>query len=289
MPAPLLTDPSALALIANDIRMDIVRMTTAAESGHPGGSLGASDVFTALYFGGVLKHDPADPMWEERDRFILSNGHICPVWYSTLAHAGYFPPSELLSFRQMGSRLQGHPTKGTLAAIEISTGSLGQGMCAAVGYALGLRLQGKSNKVFCSVGDGELEEGATWEAALAAAHYKLDNLMVFCDSNGLQQNGPTEKVIGLEPLADKYKAFNWHVIVADGNDMSSVLRAFDAAKQTVGKPTMIVFKTTMGKGVPFMENDHQWHGKALPSDDAQKALSILQENAKKLSSSRGGT
>ncbi len=268
------TDVKELERIANDVRKWSIKMTTAANSGHPGGSLSSADFFTALYFS-VMKHDPAKPDWDGRDRFILSNGHICPAWYSVQALAGYFPVEELMTFRQFGSRLQGHPTRGTLPTIEISTGSLGQGFSAAVGYALGLQLAGKPNKVFVSVGDGELEEGATWEAAMAGSHYKLGNLIAVCDRNGLQQNGSTEDLIGLEPLAGKYTAFGWRVVEAEGNDMAKVLDAFKKALAPSQKPTMILFKTVMGKGVKFMENDHQWHGKALPQDKAEAALKEL--------------
>lgn len=274
-------DEKQLKRTANEVRKDVVRMTTAAQSGHPGGSLGLSDVYTALYFSGVFKHEPTKPHAEERDRLIVSNGHVCPVWYAVQAHAGYLPREELLTFRKLGSRLQGHPTRGRLPSVELSTGSLGQGLSASVGYALGLKLQGKGNKVFCSVGDGELEEGATWEAAMAGAHYQLGNLIVFCDRNGLQQNGPTEKLIGLDPLKTKYEAFNWRVIEADGHDFRKIISAFEQALTSTGKPTMILFKTIMGKGVSFMEGDHQWHGKPLPPDKAQEALKMLEEIGRK--------
>ena len=277
-------DEKQLRRIANEVRKDVVRMTTAAQSGHPGGSLGLSDVYTALYFSGVLKQELKNPQSEGRDRVIVSNGHICPVWYAVQAQAGYLPREELLTFRKLGSRLQGHPTRGRLPTIELSTGSLGQGMSAAVGYALGLKLLGKENKVFCSVGDGELEEGGTWEAAMAAAHYKLGNLIVFCDRNGLQQNGATETLIGLEPLKKKYEAFNWNVLEADGHDFAKIILAFEKARanSNSGKPTIIFFKTVMGKGVTFMEGDHQWHGKPLPPDQAEKALALLQEIGNKI-------
>ncbi len=281
-------DEKTLKKTANEVRKDVVRMTTAAASGHPGGSLGLSDVYTALYFSGVMMHDPKNAGDEGRDRIIVSNGHICPVWYAVQAAAGYLPREELMSFRKLGSRLQGHPQRGKLPTIELSTGSLGQGFSAAVGYALGLKLLGKENKVFCSVGDGELEEGATWEAAMAGAHYNLGNLIAFCDRNSLQQNGPTERLIGLEPLAKKYEAFNWNVIEADGHDFKKIIAAFEEARKAgdaakgEGKPTMILFKTTMGKGVKFMEGDHQWHGKPLPPDKAEAALRLLDEIGKKI-------
>ncbi len=285
MAAQITKDEKVLRKIANEVRKDVVRMTTAAQSGHPGGSLGLSDVYTALYFSGVFKHDVKNPQAETRDRLIVSNGHICPVWYAVQAQAGYLPREELLTFRKLGSRLQGHPTRARLPTIELSTGSLGQGLSASVGYAMGLKLQGKANKVFCSVGDGELEEGATWEAAMAAAHYKLENLIVFCDRNGLQQNGSTEQLIGLEPLRKKYEAFNWRVIEADGHDFAKIISAFEEArdgKKSGGKPTIILFKTVMGKGVAFMEGDHQWHGKALPPDKAEQALKLLEEIGNKI-------
>lgn len=273
-------DAAAISKIANQLRISSIRMTTAANSGHPGGSLSSADAFATLYFGGVLAHDPANPSWEGRDRFILSNGHICPVWYSALGKAGYFPESELATFRQLGSRLQGHPQKGTLPSIEVSTGSLGQGFCVAAGLALGLKMDGKASKVFVSLGDGEVEEGCVWEAAMASSHYKLENLIAFVDRNGLQQNGPTEKVMGIEPLADKWRAFGWNAIEADGHDARQILGAFNRAKTAAGgRPTVIIFKTVMGKGVPFMENDHQWHGKALPKEKAEEAVRILEKGA----------
>lgn len=278
-------DDKTLRHTANEVRKDVIRMTTAAASGHPGGSLGLSDVYTALYFSGVMKQELKKPHSRERDRLIVSNGHICPVWYAVQAQAGYLPREELMTFRKLDSRLQGHPQRGRLPTIELSTGSLGQGFSASVGYALGLKLLGKNNKIFCSVGDGELEEGATWEAAMAAAHYRLENLIVFCDRNGLQQNGPTEQLIGLEPLKKKYEAFNWRVIEADGHDFDKIIAAFEQArdsKKAGGKPTMILFKTIMGKGVAFMEGDHQWHGKPLPSDKVEKALALLEEIGKEI-------
>ncbi len=261
--------------IAKQIRIDIVKMTTNANSGHPGGSLGSADIFTCLYFAGIMKYDAKQPNWPNRDYFILSNGHICPVWYATLSQAGSIEYDELLTFRKLDSRLQGHPTKSFLPFVEISTGSLGQGIGAAVGLSIGLRIKEMKNRVFCSVGDGELEEGSTWEAAMAASHYNCSNLIVFCDRNGLQQNGNTEDIIGLEPLSEKYRAFGWNVLETDGNNIQKIIEAFEQAKLSKNKPTIIFFKTLMGKGVDFMENDYQWHGKPLPEDLAQKALDIL--------------
>lgn len=266
-----------LKKIAASLRIASIQMTSLANSGHPGGSLSSADIFACLYFSSVLKYDPKNPKWEKRDRFILSNGHICPVWYAALAKAGYFPESELSTFRQLGSRLQGHPAKGTLPVIEVSTGSLGQGFCVAVGLALGLKKQNKENHVFVSLGDGECEEGCVWEGAMSAAHYKLENLIAFIDRNGLQQNGPTEEIIGLEPLAEKWKAFGWNVIQANGHDFTQILDSIEKAKNCKERPSVIIFKTVMGKGVPFMENDHQWHGKALSKEKAEEAVRILEK------------
>ena len=259
---------------ALSIRTSVVRMIHGAGSGHVGGSLGMADVFTALYFS-VLSHKPEQPDWPERDRLIVSNGHICPVWYATLAEAGYLRKEELMTLRKLGSRLQGHPANKELPLVEISTGSLGQGVSAAVGLALGTRMDRRSQRVYCCLGDGEMQEGSVWEALMAAGHYKLANLTAFVDRNMVQQNGRTEDVIGLEPLRKKLEAFRWTVFEADGHDFEQILDAFGKAKRNTEGPSFIIFNTVMAKGVPFMENDFKWHG--TPPDDgvAKRALDAL--------------
>lgn len=261
--------------VARRLRIASIEMTTNAGSGHPGGSLSSADVFTCLYFGNVMKYDKNNSSWNGRDFFVLSNGHICPVWYAALAESGCINKKLLKTFREINSPLQGHPDKSKFEWVETSTGSLGQGVSVAVGIALGLKMSGKSNRVFCSMGDGELEEGSCWEAFAAAAHYGLDNLVFFIDRNGMQQNGPTERIMGLEPLQEKLAAFNLNVLAADGHDVNEILAAFKKANENEGKPTAIIFRTTMGRGVSFMENDYHWHGKALPKDKANKALREL--------------
>ncbi|RMF05849.1 transketolase [Candidatus Woesearchaeota archaeon] len=270
-----------LALIANTVRKDIVRMLAEAKSGHSGGSLGLADIFTVLYFR-VMKHKPSDPFWPERDIFILSNGHVVPVRYAVMARAGYLPVKELLTLRKLGTRLQGHPHRGDLPGLETSAGSLGQGLSIAVGAAYGLKMDGKPNTVFCSMGDGELQEGSIWEAAMAAGHYKLDNLIGFVDRNMLQIDGNTEDVMKLEPLADKWKSFNWEVIEANGHSIKEITEAFEKAKAVKGKPAVILFHTKMGKGVSFMEDKAEWHGKPPSIDEMKKALEELQETEEKI-------
>ncbi|MEM4255117.1 MAG: transketolase [Candidatus Norongarragalinales archaeon] len=278
-----ITDIKRLKLKANDIRQDIIHMVTQAQSGHPGGPLGLADVFACLYFN-VLNHDPQKPLWKDRDRLILSNGHVCPVRYSTMAEAGYFPKEELLTFRKINSRLQGHPSRVDMPSLESSNASLGQGLGIAIGMALAARLDGRKNFVFCSLSDGECEEGSTWEAAMFAAKYKLDNLIAFVDRNKKQIDGDTEKIMPLEPFAGKWKAQNWNVIEADGHDFSQILSAFASAKKNFGKrkPTVIIFKTTMGKGVSFMEGNFEWHGKPPSPEQGQQALAELSEWRKRI-------
>lgn len=226
---------------------------------------------TALYFS-VLKHKPDDYCWPDRDRFILSKGHACPVVYSVMARTGYFPVDELVTLRKCGSRLQGHPSCKMLPGIEVSSGSLGQGLSITNGLALAAKLNKKDYRVYCLMGDGEIQEGQVWEAAMTAAHYKLDNVCAMIDYNGLQIDGDIEDVMGVAPLAEKWAAFNWHVIEIDGHDLSQVLKAFDSAKNTKGKPTMIIANTVKGKGVSYMENAAGWHGKTPNADEAKKAL-----------------
>lgn len=262
---------------ANEIRKDIIRMTSAAGSGHPGGSLSSVEILVSLYFN-VMRHDPKNPAWGERDRFILSKGHVCPVLYSTLARSGYFPVDELATLRKLGSRLQGHPHRLKLDCLETSSGSLGQGLSISVGMAIGLRMDKKDAKVYCLMGDGELQEGQVWEAAMSGAHYKLDNLCGIVDVNRLQIDGWTKDVMSVEPLAKKWEAFGWHVIEVDGHNIEELIKAFGEAKRIKGKPTVILANTVKGKGVSFMENKAEWHGKAPKKEEAERALKELEEN-----------
>ena len=268
-----------LKKIASQVRRDIVRMVTDAKSGHPGGSLSSADVLTALYFN-EMKIDPAK--WERNgkgeDMFILSAGHITPVYYSLLARRGYFPVAELATFRKYGTRLQGHPSveKGLPGIIQTS-GSLGQGLSAAAGLALGKKLDGEDRYVYVLCGDGESEEGQIWEAAMFAAHHGLDHLIAMTDWNHQQIDGTVDGVAGEGDLEAKWKAFGWNVIVADGHDFDSILSAFAAARENKGKPTMILFKTDMGHGVDFMAGTCKWHGKAPSQEQCQAALAQLEE------------
>jgi len=264
--------------MAKEIRRDIIRMLVEAKSGHSGGPLGAADIFTVLYFGGVLRYRPDDPWWQERDRLVLSAGHMCPVLYATLAEAGFFPKEELMTLRKFGSRLQGHPGRDKgLPGVETSSGSLGQGLSIAVGMALGGKYLSKANwRVYSFNGDGELQEGSIWEAIMAAGHYKLDNLTMIVDRNYCQIDGITEQVMGIDPLDEKLRAFRWHVVNANGHDMESLLSAFAEARETKGKPTAIIARTIMGKGVSFMENDCSWHGKPPTKEQGERALAELQ-------------
>jgi transketolase len=271
----------SLQEIATQVRRDIVRMVHGAASGHPGGSLGCTEYFTALYFK-IMQHNPAFNMEaKNEDVFILSNGHISPVFYSTLARSGYFDAKELATFRKINSRLQGHPaTHEHLPGIRIASGSLGQGMSVALGVALSKKLNKDNNLVFSLHGDGELDEGQNWEAIMFAAHHKVDNLISTVDWNGQQIDGPTDKVMKLGDLGAKFLAFGWEVIHLDkGNDMDSVVAALEKAKTFVGKgrPIVILMKTVMGKGVDFMEGSHEWHGIAPNDEQLKKALEQLPE------------
>lgn len=272
---------SSLQEIATQVRRDIVRMVHGAASGHPGGSLGCTEYFTALYFK-VMQHNPAFNMEaHNEDVFILSNGHISPVFYSTLARAGYFDVKELATFRKINSRLQGHPaTHEHLPGIRIASGSLGQGMSVALGVALSKRLNGDKNLVYSLHGDGELDEGQNWEAIMFAAHHKVDTLIATVDWNGQQIDGPTNKVMALGDLGAKFLSFGWEVVhLEHGNDMDSMVAALEKAKTFVGKgkPIVILMKTVMGKGVDFMEGSHEWHGIAPNDEQLQKALEQLPE------------
>jgi transketolase len=261
---------------ANDIRESVIEMLVAAGSGHTAGPLGMADVFTVLYFH-TLHHDPANPAWDERDRLILSNGHICPVLYATMAHAGYFPIAELKTLRKFGSRLQGHPHRQFLPALETSSGPLGEGLSQAVGMAIADKMDGVRNgrHIYCLMSDGELEEGESWEAAMLAGKQALHNLVALIDRNNIQIDGFTEDIMPLEPLADKWRAWNWHVIEINGHDVREIAAAFDEAKSIYEKPTMIIAHTVAGKGVKEFERDYHWHGKPPDRDQAAMALREL--------------
>lgn len=262
-----------LAAKARKIRQLIITMLAHAKSGHPGGALGMADVFATLYFS-VVQHDPDKPDWEERDRVLLSNGHICPVLYATLAEAGYFSPQELFTLRQLHTRLQGHPHLGSLPGVENTSGPLAQGLSQACGLAYALQLDKKKNRVFCVMSDGELQEGQNWEALMFAAKYQLANLTIIIDRNDIQIDGHTHTVMPLEPLVSKLESFNWQVHELDGHNFTELLHAFHTNSQS-NRPIAIVCHTTPGKGVDFMENKYQWHGKPPTPEQAEEALSQL--------------
>lgn len=259
---------------AKAVRRHIITMLGEAGSGHPGGSLSAADIVSVLYFD-TMKLDPEKPEWPGRDRFVLSKGHAAPVLYAALAEKGFFPQEELMTLRKLGSRLQGHPDMKKLPGVEMSTGSLGQGLSAASGMALGLRLDGGQQRVYALLGDGEVQEGQIWEAAMAAGHFKLDNLTAFLDYNNLQIDGPVDVVMDVAPLNDKWRSFGWHVLEIDGHDIAQIRQALKEAQATKGKPTMIIAKTTKGKGVSFMENQVGWHGNAPKPEQVEQALQEL--------------
>jgi transketolase len=263
-----------LEKIANNIRIDVIKMLEHAKSGHSAGTLGLADVFTALYFS-VLNHDPKNPNWEDRDRLVISNGHICPVQYVAMAHAGYFPREEIFTLRQLNTRLQGHPHYGSLPGVENSSGPLGQGLPQAIGVSLASRLDKKRYYVYCSMGDGELDEGQIWEGAMFAGKNDLGNLIGFVDRNNIQIDGFTEDIMPLEPLVDKFKAFGWHTQEVDGHNIEAIIDAFNEAKVIYNSPSVIIAHTIPGKGVDFMEWDPAWHGKPPKPDEAKKALAEL--------------
>lgn len=263
-----------LSEIARRARRAILTMITEAGSGHPGGSLSAVEILTLLYFK-VMKIDPQRPDWPERDRFVLSKGHAAPALYAVLAERGFFPRGELNGLRKLGSMLQGHPDMKRTPGVEISTGSLGQGFSAAVGMALGARLNGGASRVYALLGDGELQEGQVWEAAMAAAHYKLDRLTAFVDHNGYQIDGPITEVMSPEPIADKFRAFGWQVFEVDGHDLAALAAAVDQVLSVMGRPQAVICRTIKGKGVSFMENQAGWHGKAPSREQLEQALAEL--------------
>ena len=268
-------DKKQLQITACKVRMGVLTGTHSAKAGHPGGSLSAADLFTYLYFQ-ELNVDPANPKWEDRDRFVLSKGHTAPGLYAALAHRGFFPVEDLTTLRHIDSYLQGHPNMNSVPGVDMSTGSLGQGISCAVGMAMGLKHQGKSARVYTLLGDGEIQEGQVWEACMAASHYKLDNLVVIVDNNGLQIDGDVAKVMSPYPIADKLEAFAFHTIAIDGHDFDQMEQAFAEAKTVKGKPTAIVMKTVKGKGVSFMENNAGWHGKAPNDAEYAQAMDEIQ-------------
>lgn len=267
-------DVRLIAEKAKEMRRQIIRMIGAAQSGHPGGSLSAADIVATLYFH-EMKVDPAQPDWPERDRFVLCKGHAAPVLYAVLAEKGFLPKEELLTLRRINSRLQGHPDMKKLPGVEMSTGSLGQGLSVSTGMALAAKLDQASWRVYALLGDGEIQEGQVWEAAMAAAHYKLDNLCAILDYNGLQIDGPCREVMNSEPIAEKWRAFGWHVVEIDGHDIPAIIEALSLARQTKGKPTIIIARTIKGKGVSFMENQVGWHGNAPKPEQVEAALAEL--------------
>lgn len=259
---------------ATTIRQDIIKMLLEAKSGHSAGSLGMADIFTALYFH-ILNHNPKDPYWSERDRLVLSNGHICPVLYATLARAGYLPVSELLTLRKLGTRLQGHPHRSSLLGLETTSGPLGLGLSQACGMAYAALMDKAKWRVVCLMGDGEQDCGNVWEGVMFAGKYRLHNLTALIDRNNIQIDGFTEDVMPLEPLKEKYEAFGWHVLEIDGHNFEEIIAAFDEARAIFEKPTLIIAHTIPGQGVGFMENDFTWHGKPPNNEEAQKALAEL--------------
>ena len=268
------SEKKQLQINACKVRMGVIESTHGAKAGHPGGSLSAAEVFTYLYFK-EMNIDPANPKWDARDRFVLSKGHTAPGLYSVLALRGYFPVEDLPTLRHIDSYLQGHPNMNTVPGVDMSTGSLGQGISAAVGMAMAAKYQGKTNRVYSLLGDGEIQEGQVWEACMAASHYKLDNLCIVVDNNGLQIDGNVADVMSPYPIVDKLLAFGFNVHAVDGHDFEALEKAFDNAKKTKGQPTAIVMSTVKGKGVSYMENDAGWHGKAPNDAEYEQAMSEL--------------
>ncbi len=267
-------DNKSLAERSKVIRRHIIRMLARAGSGHPGSSLSTVELLVALYYN-KLRHNPQLPAWPDRDRFILSKGHACPALYAILAELDYFPLEKLDTLRQFGSILQGHPCMKTTPGIEISGGSLGQGLSVGLGIALAAKLDKKDYRTYVMLGDGEIEEGQIWEAAMAASHYKADNLCAILDQNGLQIDGFIHEIMSSHPIPDKWRGFGWHVMEIDGHDFKAILNAYDEAEKVKGQPTIIVAKTVKGKGVSFMENQVDWHGKAPSKEEAERALAEL--------------
>jgi len=278
--------PASMELIAelerkaNGLRCDVVKMCYHAGSGHPGGSLSAADMVAALYFH-FLRLDPGNPKWEDRDRFIMSKGHACPVLYAALCRRGFFPEEVLWTLRRFGSPLQGHPDMKSTPGLDMTSGSLGNGLSIGVGMALGGRIAGKDFRVYVMLGDGELQEGLVWEGAMAASHFRLDRLTALVDYNKLQIDGENREVMNLEPLVGKWQQFGWHTIEIDGNDMAQVVRAIEEAQRTGGRPTCIIGHTIKGKGVSYMEGAAEWHGRAPTQEELERALAELGEKGGK--------
>lgn len=268
------TDVKPLILRAKEVRAEILKMLTESGSGHTGGSLSAADIVTALYFS-RMRHKPDNPEWKERDRFILSKGHAAPLLYAVLALSGYFDKGLLKTLRKIDSPLQGHPSSKMLKGVEVSTGSLGQGLSIANGIALGLRMDDIDARVYCLLGDGELQEGQVWEAAMTAAHYRIDNLCAIVDNNGLQIDGACCNVMNVEPLVEKWEGFGWNVLDIDGHNMEQIINAFDEAERVKGRPTVIIARTVKGKGVSFFEGKAEYHGLAPTKDELERALKEL--------------
>ncbi len=272
-------DSMHIKLMAHEIRHSVIEMLTHAGSGHLAGPLGMADIFAAMYFS-VLNHRPQEPDWESRDRLILSNGHIVPVRYAAMAHAGYFPLEELNTLRRFGSRLQGHPERTRLPGLETTSGPLGDGLTQAAGIALGLRMNDNSARVYAILSDGEQQCGVTWEAMMFASAHKLSNLTAIIDRNEIQITGPTEKIMPIEPLREKYEAFNWNAVTVDGHDVEMFVDAIEQAKNVHERPTVIIANTIPGKGVPEIEGDHRWHGRVPTKEEAVKFLMQLAQERK---------
>ena len=273
------TDIEHLKKIARQIRVDILTMLVEAGSGHTGGSLSAADIITVLYFY-KMRHDPKNPKWEERDKFVLSKGHGAPALYAALGRAGYFGIEHFHTLRKMGSILRGHPNSTVTPGVEVCTGSLGQGLSQANGLALAARLDKKSTRVYVMLGDGETDEGQVWEAAMTSAHYKIDNLCAILDNNGLQIDGPNKEIMNIEPIVEKWRSFGWHVIEINGHEIGEIISALNEAERIKGKPTMIIAHTVKGKGVSFMENKVEYHGIAPTKDEYERAMKELGINEK---------
>lgn len=270
-----------LQLMANTLRADIIRMLIPAQSGHTAGPLGLADIFSILYFH-EMNYDAKNPQWGERDRFVLSNGHVCPVLYAVMARAGYFPIEETLTLRKIGSRFQGHPSKHWMPEIENSSGPLGEGLAIACGIALAGKMDKKQWRVYCVTSDGEHQEGSTWEAVMFAAKYKLDNLVAICDRNYIQIDGNTEEVMPLGDMVSKYRAFGWNAVSVNGHDYGAIMKALEDAKRMKGRPTMIIAETTPGKGVAAFENKYEWHGVAPKKEEGDRALAEIAEARKRI-------
>jgi transketolase len=264
--------------VARNLRLDVLDMTTRAASGHPSSSFSAVEILTAMYFGGILRYRSHDPHWPERDRFILSKGHAAPLLYAVLACAGYFDRDELWGLRQVNRRAEGHPVENKLPGVEATAGSLGKGISVGLGHVLGGRLNGLKYRVYVLLGDGECEEGQIWEAAVAAAHFKADNLIAIVDYNKYQESGPISREMALEPFAAKWRSFGWHVEEADGHDIQSLIKALEAAQQVTGQPAVVIAHTVKGKGVSFVEADYTFHGRALTPEQAEKAREEIRCN-----------